>query len=422
MPQSTPRPAARIAAASAAVILTVAACRADEDTVQVNWWGGTERDEITQEALAAFEEQSEVSVSGESVDEDGYFDRLATASAGGNAPEVFTLGGAYAGEYADRDALLDLETESEQLDLSGLDEAALENGQFDGVQYGLPTGSNAVALIVNPEIFEEAGVEQPDPQTWTWDDFAEISEQISENTDDDVYGTDAILDSTIIGVYARQQAETLYTEDGEIGVSDDSLEDLFTLAQDLTESGAAPPAAVVTELEGAAPEETLIATNRAAMSVEWSNNLATLASTADAGLEIWTLPEESEIPGVAPLSSQYWAISADAEDPEGAAELLNFLVNDEQAVETLSIDRGVPDNPQMREALEGTLGEHEQAEVDYIDEISSKDTAPDFIDPPGSTAVEDITVRTVNDLLHDGLSPEDAVDRWLKESLDAVEG
>lgn len=415
------RPLTRLIAACAAVVLAATACRGSEDTVEVNWWGGGERDEITQEALQLFEEESDYSATGESADEEGYFDRLATTVAGGEAPDVFTLGGAYAGEYAAREALLDLDTVSDQLDLSTLDDAALKNGQFDGVQYGLPTGSNAVAMIVNPEIFAEADVELPDPHSWTWDDFATTAQEISENTDNDVYGTDALLDSTMIGVYARQQSETLYTEGGEIGVSEDTLTDLFTFTQQLTADGAAPEAAVVTEQEGASPEETLMATHRAAMTVEWSNNLSTLATAADADLEIWPLPEESDVPGVAPLSSQYWAISDDADDPEAAAELLDFLVNSDEAVETLGIDRGVPDNPAMRESLAGSLDEYEQAEVDYIDEISSQDTAPDFIDPPGSTAVEDITVRTVTDLLHEDATPEEAVESWLNESLDAVE-
>ncbi|GAA3075750.1 MULTISPECIES: ABC transporter substrate-binding protein [Actinomycetes] len=122
------------------------------------------------------------------------------AVADGDAPDVFTLGGAYPGEYADRGALLDLETVSETLDMSTLDDGALENGQIDGTQYALSTGSNALAVLVNPALFEEAGLELPDPQSRTWDGFQESSTQIAANTD--AYGADG-FDHDTAEVFAR---------------------------------------------------------------------------------------------------------------------------------------------------------------------------------------------------------------------------
>lgn len=158
------------------------------------------------------------------------------AVADGDAPDVFTLGGAYPGEYADRGALLDLETVSETLDMSTLDDGALENGQIDGTQYALSTGSNALAVLVNPALFEEAGLELPDPQSRTWDGCQESSTQIAANTDG--YGADG-FDHDTAEVFARQHGEALYTEDGQVGFSAEALEDMFTCMQQMVDD--APP-------------------------------------------------------------------------------------------------------------------------------------------------------------------------------------
>ena len=39
--------------------------------------------------------------------------------------------------------------------------------------YGVSTGSNAFAVLANPTLFKEAGVDLPDDSTWTWEEYAE---------------------------------------------------------------------------------------------------------------------------------------------------------------------------------------------------------------------------------------------------------
>lgn len=436
-PRTQPRPGPRIsrlrrgvaATALTAALLAVAGCSGgdgagdggSDEPLTVVWWGSPERTELTQEAISVFEEESGTAVEGQSVDFGGYFDRLATQFAGGDAPDVFTLGGAYPAEYAQRGALLDLTTVSEHLDLDALDETALENGQVDGAQYGLSTGSNALAMIVNPDLVDEAGVERPDPQTWSWDDFAAFTEEISARTDDDTYGTATTLTHDSIEAFARQQGEQLYTEDGEIGVSEESLAEFFGRAQELTETGAAPGAAMITELEDASVEQTLMGTGRAATMLTWSNSLSTLSTTSGSDLELWPLPGESDTAGVWQQSSQFFSISADTEQPEQAAELLDFLVNSQEAVDILGLDRGVPDNPERRAGLEGQLDADSQEEVEYIDQVASRDTAPRPIGPTGSTDVDSVTSRVTAELLHGRIDPSEAAATWLEEARAAVE-
>ena len=106
---------AMAAAAAALLAATASGCGSSEtgDTadgpveLRFSWWGNSDRAEITQQAIDKFEEANpNITVKPEFADFNGYFDRLATTVAGGDAPDVITLGGAYPREYGDRGALL----------------------------------------------------------------------------------------------------------------------------------------------------------------------------------------------------------------------------------------------------------------------------------------------------------------------------
>ncbi|MCH1932529.1 extracellular solute-binding protein, partial [Shewanella sp. A25] len=58
-------------------------------TLRVTWWGGDSRHPLTQEAIEAFEEKHpNIKVEGAFADWGGYWDKLATQTAGGNAPDI----------------------------------------------------------------------------------------------------------------------------------------------------------------------------------------------------------------------------------------------------------------------------------------------------------------------------------------------
>src|SRR5690606_34230106 len=191
----------RLAVACLAGALLAAGCGGGDSgessgpvELRFSWWGNNDRAQITQKAIEEFQKQNpNIKVKGEFTDFNGYFDRLATQVAGGDAPDVITLGGAYPREYGDRGALLDLSTVSDVLKTDKIGEAALQNGNFNGVQYGVPTGVNAIGVVINPEIFEKAGVEPPDEDSWTWDDFKRIAKDLAKKLPK---GTYAINDPT----------------------------------------------------------------------------------------------------------------------------------------------------------------------------------------------------------------------------------
>ena len=419
-----------LAVLSAAALLAVTAgCsspssnKAEDGPVEIrfSWWGNAGRAELTNKAIAEFEAANpNIKVKPEYGDISGYFDKLATQMAANDAPDVITMGGAYPAEYANRGALLDLTKVQGSLDLSKIDQGALENGQVKGKQYGVSTGANALAIVANPAVFDAAGVPLPDDGSWTWDDFARIAGDITAKSPKGTYGTATVLTHDSLDAFARQRGESLYTQDGQLGLGKKTVQDYFDYSLKLSESGAAPSASETVEKLNVSTEQTLMGMGKAGMMLTWSNSLTALSKASGAELKLLKLPGEKPTPGIWLQSSQFYTISARSKHTDAAAKLVNFLVNNQAAARIIQSDRGIPGNSEMRAAIQDKLTPQGKVEAEYIDQIGKMDFAPTYIGPTGSTAVSEITARINTDVLFKRLTPEKAADQWLSESKAAI--
>ena len=217
--------------------------KAEDGPVEIrfSWWGNAGRADLTTKAIAEFEKANpNIKVKPEYGDIGGYFDKLATQVAANDAPDVITMGGAYPAEYANRGALLDLSTVKGSLDLSKMDQGALENGQVKGKQYGVSTGANALAIVVNPAVFATAGVPLPDDGSWSWDDFAKVAADVTAHSPKGTYGTATVLTHDSLDAFARQRGESLYTQDGQLGLGKETVQDYFDYSLRLSATGRLP--------------------------------------------------------------------------------------------------------------------------------------------------------------------------------------
>ena len=116
-------------------------------TLRFYWWGSDSRHQYTQQLIDNYEAANPgVTIEAEFSGFDDYWDRLATATAGGDAPDVMQQDTRYVAEYAERGALADLgEYMPGVIDTAQLDQPMLTTGQLDGKTYAIPTGVNAFA-------------------------------------------------------------------------------------------------------------------------------------------------------------------------------------------------------------------------------------------------------------------------------------
>ncbi|WP_348523774.1 ABC transporter substrate-binding protein [Demequina litorisediminis] len=172
-------------------------------------------------------------------------------------------------------------------------------------------------------MFEDAGVEMPDDETWTWEDFKSISKEISDALGDGMYGVqDYGGNEAGFNIYARQHGESLYAEDGTLGYSDATLEAWWQDLIDLRESGAMPDGSRSVEIAEGGPEQSLLGTNSGAMGFWWTNQPSAISSAAGRDLVLLRPPGESEFDrtGLYFKPAMFYSVSETTEHPEEAAK------------------------------------------------------------------------------------------------------
>ena len=409
------------AAGAAAVVLAATACGSGtEDGVtelSFSWWGSDARHAIFQDVIEAFEaENPGVRVVGNYTDWSSYWDRLATDTAAGDAPDVIMQEEAFLREYADRGALADLNG-FDGVDRSNLDPMIAQSGDVDGQTFGVASGVNSIVILADPAAFAEAGVEMPDDRTWTWDDFVEISAGISEATDGELVGTQSITNEQGFQIFARQHGENLYDENGDLAFSQDTLTDWYAITEELVDTGGQPGAAESVEIAAGGPEQSVLATNRGAMGMHWVNQIGAMSAAADRELEILRMPgeTENERTGMFYKPSTYYTVSAGSEHPEEAAAFVDFLINSQEAADLVQMDLGLPSNLETRESITPGLSETDLAVAEFLTGL--EDTIVDGNPPPpiGAGEVVNINNRVAQDMNFGELTPEEASARFISE-------
>lgn len=392
-------------------------------SLRLAWWGNPTRNEMTEQVVEAFKDVDDsISISLEPGEWSGYWDKLATQVAGGETPDIIQMDEKYLSEYGDRGVLLDLREAG--LNTDDFAEGSVEVGEVpDKGLLAINAGLNAVAMIANPHVFEAAGVDIPDDTTWTWDDMVDIAQKISENTDDGVYGMTQIATvQAVFQVWMRQKGQDQY-KDGAPGFDAATATSLFEFAQKLQETGACPDASTSVEDSGAAIDQSLFATDRIGLTMVWSNQVVAHDALIDGGVTVLRPPSMTGSASDAQLwykASMYWSVASTTQNPEAAVKFVDFLVNSPDAGKITLVERGVPGNLTVREAVVAELDEANTKAVDYLDAIESELGDAPEITPQGGGEFEDILSRAGEDMLFGSITAEEAGQRVLDELEQAL--
>ncbi|NDK31863.1 ABC transporter substrate-binding protein [Nesterenkonia haasae] len=388
---------------------------AEEVTLRFAWWGSDARHSTTQDIIDAFEEENpNISVEAEYGDWGGYWDGLATQSAGGNPPDIIQMDDKYLREYADRGALLELS----DVDTSDFDEDAVNNGRTDEGLFGITTGINALALVANPTIFEEAGVDMPDDTSWTWDEFAELAAEISENHDS-AYGTNDPNEPGGFQVWLRQQDKHFTTDEGELGFDENDAAEYFQFYYDMLGNGM-PTASEISENQSAGPDQSLMGTGQVALAPWWTNQLPGLSEASGEDLELLRFPTQSgntDESGMWYKSSMMMSASASTDHPEETIAFIDWFVNSEEAGQLNQMDRGLLGNNSVREAINDDLEPADARTAEFIADIETEveAQAAEPIPSLGFSGLQEILYRYEIQVFFEEMTPEEAASSMISE-------
>lgn len=426
---SVRRTAARGLAIAVVGSLALTACGSDGDggdgkvTLNFTWWGADARAQRYEEVIDKFESQHpNIKVQTSYAEFPDYWTQRSTDATGGDLPDVMQMDNSYIQEYANNGLLYDLSPHvGKELDTSQIDEAVLNAGVVNDQQVGVPVSTNTLALHVNMDLLEELGLE---PLDWdyTWEDlndFIAEASQAGADSDPRIYGSgDYTTVWWMFMQYLLQQGIQPFAENGEWNFSESDLSDFLAVADDIRYEHTFP----AKRLDQLDPLNEFHA-GEAVVNFTWDNFLAGYGAELDTqNLELLPVPSgpDGEKHMFFKPSMQY-SVGANTDHPEEAAQLIDFLVNDEEAGQIIGTDLGVPASQGRLDALDVEPGSFDEKVIEYEQRVQEEGYVSEEtpIHPQGFGAVENEYVEIIgNEFGFQTIDSEEFVSRVF-DSLEA---
>lgn len=321
----------------------------DRDTVTLGWWGNDERHAYTLAGVELFEQQhTEANVSCEYSAWSGYEHRYSIYMRSGTEPDVMLINYNWLQEYSpDGTGYYDLNDLADIIDLSAFTDEQLASGMVNGHLNALPTAYNAVVFYYNRTVLDTYGLDVPK----TWDDLKAAAKVLYPQGIYPLYINEKHLFLSLNALYEQTEGSQAFDEEGVYQAGEEGAEKFLQFYKDLVDSH------VIKVIEENDADD--FTTGKTAGAAFWASDAGRYCdSMKEDGYDMVLGSPASltadDLSGWYVKPATMYAISADTEKPDEAAELLEFLVNDPDMAKLQGTEKGIPVSSKAREALSET--------------------------------------------------------------------
>jgi multiple sugar transport system substrate-binding protein len=395
-----------------------AASPAGETIIRLAWWGNEPRHNMYNDLADLYEEQhSGVQIEREFADWGGYWEKLATQVAGGNAPDIIHMHPNLLFDYGARGALLDLTplVEEGKIDLSKFPQGIVETGMIDGKIYMITLGNSSVGMHYNPVFFEEVGAELP-RFDWTWSEWMATARALAAGLDEGIYAlSDSGGDSRGFRVFLRQRDKIFF--DGEsLGFEPEDLRDYWQMWEDLRADGVLPPPAITQETASLAHADSLLVKGQIAIQVTSGNQHKLYQAHMDTELGLAPFPhsDDPNAPFGYTVDGAYISLAATTQQVDASAAFLNWFVNDPEVARIYNGEHGPPGNAELAAMVREQAEPADQRLADMMAFIAPN-AIPQGYQPAGGGEVLNAFSRIYTELSFGNVTLDQAVENFFEE-------
>ena len=369
-------------------------------TLRFMWWGGDDRATATLNVIDAYEkEHPNVTIEAEYGSSDGYQEKLTTQLASGTVADIFQMGPGWMSGYvsSNADYFVDFNDYQDDIDLSTFDADFLKNnGQFDGHQYGLPTGISGHAMIYNKDLADKIGLDFS--QDYTWDDLIEMGKKVQEY-DSSMYLltlSSSELNTFIIRPYLQQlTGKTLLdNETKQINPTEEEMAQVLNYIKSLYDNNVVTPITNVITYGTDLTTDPNWINQKYVGAFCYSSTAETFAAACpDAEFGAGKLPvmEDAKDDGWYANCPQFMCVSKNSPNAEEAVKFLDYFYNDPEAAGLLGTVRSVPPTSVGQDTLSdnGTLEGIAKDTVDVLQDYKGTNDLGLTTEEQVSTILED---------------------------------
>ncbi|MCL2558869.1 MAG: ABC transporter substrate-binding protein [Turicibacter sp.] len=325
-----------------------------EGTITVSWWGNEGRHDATNEVIDLFvSENPGVTINPHYGAWDGWQTAFAGDLEAGQEADLMQVNFNWLQLYSPfGTTFADLEDPAiaAHLDLSNWDSQYIDVTRQSGVVQGVPVGMTARVPFMRADIYEAAGLDVQDINTW--DDLIAAGNAIQEHHGDSVFALSPLgpqsMAYMVFSWLEQYTGRSFVDADGQLNYSLEELTDGFQLIQDFIDNGVMPDGAFDSDPINA--ENPMWIEGAYGGVSEWDSSInAWINNLGEGGEDLVEIRphftmDGAQLSGWMSRPSMVFSISNNSDYPEVAAAFLNFMLTDERAIEIMGTDRGVPLN------------------------------------------------------------------------------
>ena len=326
-----------------------------EGTIRVSWWGNEGRHDATNAIIDLFvEENPGVTIVPEFDVFDGWQTRITADLTANNAADVMQLNFNWLTLFSPfGTTFMDLEDPriTAHLDLSNWTTEQIDEVRTGGVVQGVPVSLTARVPFLRTDVYEAAGIDINDVNTW--EDLMAAGRAIQEHHGESMFALSPLgpqsLAYMIYSYLEQLTGRPFIDEDFQLNYTLEELEQGFQLIQDFLDNGVIPDAQFDSDAINAQNPIWISGASYGGVS-EWDSSINGWIGNLEeqyqeyVGIRPHFTMEGAQNSGWLARPSLVWGISNDTQHPDVAAAFLEFMLTDQRAIEILGTDRGVPIN------------------------------------------------------------------------------
>ncbi|MBB4955425.1 oligogalacturonide transport system substrate-binding protein [Agrobacterium vitis] len=327
-------------------------------TLRMSWWGSDDRHKATQEALKVCGAKFGHTINPEFTGWTGHQEKITTQIAGGTEADIMQINWPWLPIFSKKgDGFADLNQFKDIIDLSQWTAADLEGGTVKGKLNGVPVSTTGRVFFFNKTTFEKAGLKVPT----TWEELLADTPIIKEKLGADAYPFEgAALDARLqltLRVTQKTGKSFIDPETNQVAWTEAELAEGLKFYKTMMDQGT-----IMSWKQVAGTGNILLhenpnwANGKIAGTYQWDSVYSKIATPMEKGQELAPVPllsvADAKTQGVYRKPSMLFAISKNSKEPKAAAQVINCLLNDPEAVTILGATRGIPSSKAALAVLE----------------------------------------------------------------------
>lgn len=347
-----------------------------------------------EEVIASYEEENGVTVNFEQIPWGNRDQKILTALAAGNGPDVFYAIPDQMPQYASEGLLLELDPYLKDFDMSDFVESSLVSTQWKDKTYGLPILQEAYTFFYNNKIVEAIG-EDPENLPTTWAEFEEWSKKAKEEGYYSLsYPGGGSMNGTLYP-WLWQNGGKVLTQDDEILINNEQGVETFEFINKMYEEGWIPEDSITAQEHNALWDGGEIMTILGS-GITLSNLLA------KDQIDFTIAPPLKKEEQVTYGTTGMFVVTKNSDNPSAAAEFVKTVTNSENQRKFNTVTQYIPTRKSAKDIFD---------DQEYLSQLSeyTQYALPGVIHPKGRSIMPAIQAE-VQTMMEGKKTPQEAAD------------